>query len=171
MGVTGQDVGAEEAGAVFVLLGPIDEVAGLGGADVVLDGPDTKSYFGTAIASQCDLDGDGYADLVASAPGGGMAAVYVLTGPDVAAFSLAGAWALFSGSSYFDIGASLQCLPPDDANGPVLLVGAPGYDYFTGSDSGAMFVFRALSSGTTTRLTTTRPLRSAFSTTLSSVRR
>ncbi len=69
VGAPRQDrAGAVDSGRVYVFWGGS---SGLGATPTILDTPNpaTQGTFGFALASQGDVDGDGFVDLLASAPG------------------------------------------------------------------------------------------------------
>lgn len=74
------DAGASWAGSVTVLYGSASGVSGTGsafvhqGTDGVLDDPEAGDELGWALAT-ADVNGDGYADLAATAPGESIGAV------------------------------------------------------------------------------------------------
>ena len=81
VGAPSQENGASNEGAAFVFHG---SAAGLPDTpDTTLDNPDNESlaFFGSAVASAGDLDGDGFSDIVVGASGrqggGGGAFVYL----------------------------------------------------------------------------------------------
>jgi len=65
---TGQDAVSSDAGAVYIVRGPISETIDLATADVVRFGIGWNEWFGTDAAAG-DLDGDGIGDLVIASYG------------------------------------------------------------------------------------------------------
>jgi hypothetical protein len=141
-GAPSQDNGASNEGAAFVFLG---SAAGLPDVpDATLDNPDNEdlAFFGAAVASAGDLDGDGFADVVVGAynGGGGNGGAFVYFGsptgiaetPDVTlpppgglvgtSFGAAAGGADLGGDGFSD-----------------LLIGAPGDD--PKNPGGAVYVY------------------------------
>ncbi len=85
VGAPGHDGAAEDAGAAYVLFGPLAQSIDLATeAEVRLTGRDAFDFAGQSVGAAGDIDGDGFADLVVgapfhdgSAPSGG--AAYILT--------------------------------------------------------------------------------------------
>lgn len=136
-----------DSGQVYVALGPVTAFAGLGAAEVVLMGASGIAEFGTSIASGCDVNEDGYADLVASGPEGGNDTVYVFAGPDLASFSVGAPWAWIEGDTGSRFGAAVACVPATASTRSGILVGAPTHTS-SGSERGRAFLLRALDAGT-----------------------
>jgi hypothetical protein len=85
---THADDGGDDSGAVYLLLGPIDEGATIelaDDADLVLAGEEGGEHFGQGLASVGDVDGDGMGDLLIGAPdaSGGSGHVLLLLGADL----------------------------------------------------------------------------------------
>lgn len=68
VGAWGEDLGGVDAGAAYVLRGPLSGTLGLATADAVLWGADGGDETGVAVAGVGDLDGDGLGDLLVGAP-------------------------------------------------------------------------------------------------------
>ena len=69
-GGTGQDMGAEDAGASWLVLGPLSAgTLTLSGVDGVVGGPAAQAHLGASMAA-ADTDGDGRAELFLGASGG-----------------------------------------------------------------------------------------------------
>ena len=86
IGADREDSGASNAGAVYVLLGPVDGDLSLEDADARYLGVEENQNAGFAVAGAGDLNGDGYADLVIGGPGQDSTytqrgAAWVLLGP------------------------------------------------------------------------------------------
>jgi len=85
VGAPGADVAATDAGAVYVLYGPLSGSISLDDGDAVITGESAGDEAGIATCLPGDLDGDGIDDLLVGASGedsggGGSGAVYLLLG-------------------------------------------------------------------------------------------
>lgn len=69
IGAPGEDSGGTEAGAVFVVAGPVSGMVDLDGADGILIGANSRDVVGTGVAGDADVDGDGFSDVIVGAPG------------------------------------------------------------------------------------------------------
>ncbi|MCK6528025.1 FG-GAP-like repeat-containing protein [Myxococcota bacterium] len=121
---------------------------GVASADAILVGEDPNDNAGYAVAPLDDLDGDGYADVVVSAPGDDGAgadsgAVYVFYGPVSGEIDLSLADAKIVGEASGDkAGWSVAGGSDTDGDGYLdLLVGAPQHDA-GGADAGAAYLVR-----------------------------
>ncbi len=69
IGAPGRDIdGQTDAGAVFVLFGPVDSSVDLNDADFVLEGSAAFDFMGLDVAPAGDVDKDGFPDLLIGAP-------------------------------------------------------------------------------------------------------
>ncbi len=140
LGVPG--AGAEDAGAAWLLLGPLSGESTLTDADVVLWGTEEGDNLGAAIAGLEDLDGDGLVDVAVGAPqghvleekqsgaGGGYVAVF--TSPLSGSSAVADAEALLQSASRNQLfGISLSSGDLD----------ADGYTDLVISDTSQVMVF------------------------------
>ncbi|MFA4846542.1 MAG: MopE-related protein, partial [Patescibacteria group bacterium] len=135
-------------GAAYVLFGPLDSgELSLANADVKLTGENAGDYAGWSVASDGDLNGDGFNDLVVGAvnenTGGSKAgATYVLFGPlDSGELSLADADVKLTGETSDDL-AGHSLAANGDLNGDGfndLVVGAVNADT-EGLATGAAYV-------------------------------
>jgi hypothetical protein len=88
VGATGYDTPAAEAGATFLVFGPVSGSHSLGSyavagdADAALVGELAGDGFGASVGVLGDTDGDGYAELGAGTPGyaGGSGAAWIFAG-------------------------------------------------------------------------------------------
>jgi hypothetical protein len=83
VGAKYSDAGGEDSGAVYVVFANDSEISGfidLAEADVRIAGATAFEFAGSALANAGDTDGDGFADLVLSAPShDGVGAAYLFT--------------------------------------------------------------------------------------------
>jgi len=124
----------------------LDGDISLGLADAILSGESVSAYLGTSAAMAGDLDGDGLADLLMSAPGADpgasdAGAAYVMLGTLSLDDTTAEAYTVFSGASGGDQ-AGTALAGAGDVNGdgfPDMLFGAP-YNDDGDRDAGATHV-------------------------------
>ncbi len=135
--LSGQDLDGD--GRADLVVGATERYDGKGGVYVVLDVPEASSELGEnvawkgttegddagyALASGGDLDGDGYAEIAASAPGGEVA--YLLSGPADAGGGLSGAEVVVSGpGGGTGFGAAMVMGDLDGDGDADLALGAP----------------------------------------------
>jgi hypothetical protein len=144
VGAKGQDGGLVDAGAAYLVLGPMEgpralEVA----AAAAVRGEEAYSYVGAALAGPGDLDGDGRGDLVVGAPNLDASAgrVAVFLGAPEGSVGLSEAVAVFTGgASGRMLGESLSGAGDVDGDGWLdLLIGVPGYER-PSADAGAAWL-------------------------------
>ncbi len=80
-GAYGDDDAASDAGAVYLWLGTLSGALTGTSADAKLRGPSSSDLLGSYVARAGDPNDDGYADVLASAPGYGVGHVYLVNGP------------------------------------------------------------------------------------------
>ncbi len=80
IGAKYSDAGGEDSGAVYVLFAPLEGNIDLATADVRIAGASAFEFAGSALANAGDTDGDGFYDLLVSAPShDGVGAAYLFT--------------------------------------------------------------------------------------------
>ncbi len=115
-------------------------------ADIAIEWSEPDEYAGTATVGPCDLDGDGFGDLVVTKPyddlnGDRSGSVFVFFSPSLTEPVMATdtADAIFIGESPNDFaGSALACGDVDGDGVDDLLIGAPGYD---NEATGAIYLF------------------------------
>ena len=101
-------------------------------ANVTLNGTAGEG-FGSSLDSSGDFDGDGKADLIVGAPGGGKA--YLFKG--AASWTARSPDLTFNGSAAALFGASVRLAAVDSASGAEALIGAP----LTSNSTGTLYMF------------------------------
>ena len=74
IGAYSRDTGGNNAGAVYVMHGPLSGTTSLASADAVFNGNAASQTAGTSVAGGADLDGDGLDDALIGVPGDDTAA-------------------------------------------------------------------------------------------------
>jgi hypothetical protein len=135
IGAPGRDEAGSQAGAVYLVLGPISGTVSLAQADRKLLGVGAGDQAGALVAAAGDVDGDGLADVLVGAwasPGDNsdVGAAYVVHGPMPSTGSLSQADRLYAGLSAGDrLGESGATAGDVNGDGYAdLLVGAPRRD-------------------------------------------
>jgi hypothetical protein len=135
----------DQAGAVYLVQGPLDTATSLADADAAARGDAPGDALGLALAIG-DVDGDGYPDallgdaLDSDGPTAGGA--WLLRGPLDAPRSLEQAEAAFSGLSTGDEAGATVALSDVDGDGRAdVVLGAPGADPGGATDAGAVYLF------------------------------
>ncbi len=134
VGANAADGEGADAGEIFVLVGVGEGSAGLGSADLRLQGEVAGDMAGWPLCAPGDLDGDGLADLLVGAFGSdttaaGAGASYAVSGLERGTGSLGGAMGRWLGEAESDF--SGFSLAADPARGS-FLIGAYGHDSGTG---------------------------------------
>jgi hypothetical protein len=153
VGAWGDDTAAEDAGAAYIFFGGPQGIKSRSAkdADIVLKGEAKIDYFGFSVGGNCDLNGDGFADVFVGAPlsdrgGKDAGAVYVFYG---------GAQGLAKTPSHVihgigegdQFGYAVACAGDLNKDGVHdLVVGAPLVDLnlpgdLSGPDTGAVYIF------------------------------
>ena len=137
---------ATDMGAAYLMYGPLGAGFDLANADAQLSGESPGDWAGYAVAGGCDVNADGYDDIlvgaVERAEGGVSAGVaYIDYGPVLADHNLYTADGKFVGEEGDWVGAALSCAGDQDNDGSDdILIGAPTRDE-GGTDAGAAFLF------------------------------
>lgn len=158
IGATGDDTGASNGGAAYLILGPISGTVDLSAADQKVYGATADDALGGGLALSGDLDGDGYSDLAVGAPqndsaatNAGLACVF-LGGTPTTARSLSTADGCYTGATSADsAGQTVRFMGDVDNDGmDELLIGAHAADSSVGA-SGVVYLVLGAStlSGTT----------------------
>ncbi len=148
VGAPGNDDGATDAGATYLVLGSPSGSSSLSAATAKLEGTAASELAGSSLTSLGDVDGDGHDDLAISAPGAALVgpdagSVYVLSGPLTGTLDLTeAAYARIDGAAVGDsLGTSLAGGWDLDGDGlPELAIGAP-YQSDGGSSAGTAYLF------------------------------
>ncbi len=161
VGAPGESTNANNAGAVYLILGPASTSDDLAVVGYALYGGSTSDQLGYAVGGGGDLNGDGYDDMLFGAPtestGASQAgAVYVRYGP----LSSSGSMSVFvdvelyGTSNNEEAGSSVSSAGDVNDDGyDDILIGAPG-ESTNGNRAGAAYlVYGPLSSGDTVDLT------------------
>ena len=154
VGAHGHDAGGSNAGAAYLVLGPISGTVDLANADAKLVGEQASDEAGVSVSSAGDVDADGYDDILVGADGqdtGGSnaGAAYLVLGPVSGTVDLADADAIFNGEEAIDCaGVSVSSAGDVNADGYAdILVGASGYGNGT-SRFGAAYLLLGPATGT-----------------------
>ena len=146
IGAPQNDFGGSNAGAAYLLYGPVEAGAGLVDAEATIVGEAVEDWAGYSISHAGDLNGDGSGDVLIGAYGndaGGSnaGAAYILCGPVFGAVDLATADAKLVGEEAEDYaGINVSSAGDVDADGyDDVLVGAWGNDV-GGSLAGAVYL-------------------------------
>ncbi len=153
IGASANDTNGGNAGAAYLVLGPVTGDIGLSSADARLFGEDSGDIAGWIVDGGL-LDGDAFADLAVGSPqqdrsGSNAGVVYVQYGPISGDLDLASADAVVMGEVAGDTaGYSLSAKGDHDGDGVAdLLVGAPYFDDGSSSDVGACYLLLGPVSG------------------------
>jgi len=154
IGAWSDDGGAVDAGAAFLVAGPVTASGVLSDATAVLTGVHAGGQAGLAVHSAGDTDGDGISEVVVGAPGAtrdgeAVGGAYLFLGPVTGALSLDDAAGVALGNALDgSAGASLAGGRDLDGDGlKDLAIGAPlaGVDIY---GTGAVYVLHGPVSGT-----------------------
>ena len=146
VGSISHGTGGVDAGAAYLVLGPLTGESSLADAEAVFIGEDSSDYAGICVSSAGDVDGEGHDDVLVGADGqdaggSGAGAAYLLFGPLSGAIDLADADARFVGEASGD-SAGFDLAGAGAVNGDGfedVLIGAYGEDS-GGSAAGAAYL-------------------------------
>jgi len=146
VGAPDNDVGGSNAGAVYLLLGPIQD-SDLSLSDAILYGGGEDHNAGAALRSVGDADGDGIGDVLVSAQGADGQYVeagetYLVAGPVTGAQTLSAlAIATLSGESSYDAAGDALAHGDFDGDGVMdVWIGASGMDRGGDTDAGSVYL-------------------------------
>ncbi len=147
--------GNSDAGAAYLLSGPLSGSSSLSAATAILTGTSRSDKAGIAVAGAGDVDGDGYADLLVSAwhsdlGGADSGAVYLLRGPVSGTRALSSAEAILVGEVSYDY-AGVGLSGGVDLTGdgrPDIVLGAYGQGESSDQNRGRAYVVSGEVSGT-----------------------
>jgi hypothetical protein len=149
------DSGAADAGATYVVLGPLAGTTALSAASSAKLTGEGSNDRAAVVAAGGDLDGDGVPDVVIGAPnedsgGGSAGAVYVVALPRSGTSSLSSADARILGEPSTSFGTSVTAVGDLDGDGTAeILAGGPYGDLSpTSPDHGLAALFYGPYSGT-----------------------
>jgi hypothetical protein len=143
LGVNGNELGGNDAGAAAIFYGPVGEGDHpLAEADQLWIGEEALQYVGDAVSAAGDLDGDGLDDVLVSGATNGPGTVWVLATPGVSGtVAISAATVRFEGETLGDLAGSANA-GAGDTNGDGwrdVVLGAYGRDV-AGLEAGAAYV-------------------------------
>jgi hypothetical protein len=148
-----EDAGGNDAGAAYLILGPVSGTVDLGAADAKLVGEDRGDEASKHLAADLDVDGDGLTDVLIGAAeqdrgGTDAGAAYLVLGPITGTIDLGSADAILVGETGADAAGRAVSAADTDGDGlDDVLVGAWSDDD-GGSDAGAAYVVMGPVTGT-----------------------
>ncbi len=151
IGASNEDAGATDAGAVYLLQGPISGNVDLSAADAKLKGVDSYGY-AAAVADAGDTNADGLDDILVGAwqaGGGAEGEVYLILGPVAGTLSLSVADATLTGHGADDYAGQALCGAGDvdDDGYDDVLVGAYQNDDAASTAGAAYLLYGPVRSG------------------------
>ncbi len=153
VGAYHNDAGGLDAGAAYLLLGPVSGHMDLSYADARFTGERPGDSAGVSVSGAGDMDADGFSDLVIAAVGndsGGddAGAVYGFFGPVTESMSLAEADFRLRGEASGDsAGCAVSNAGDVDGDGFSDIIVGADYDDSGGENSGAVYLVRGPISG------------------------
>jgi hypothetical protein len=154
IGAHQEDAGATNAGAAYLVLGPVSGTIDLSTADAKLVGEASNDDAGTAVAGPGDVNGDGWDDLIIGAPQAfgstAVGATYLVLGPVTGTVPLSLADAVWVGETNSDdSGYTLSGAGDANADGMAdILIAAP-FRSSGGSYSGGAYLVLGPATGAT----------------------
>ena len=146
IGAYGDDVGGSDAGAMYVVLGPVTASFVLSGAHAKLTGEAASDWVGVRVAGVGDVNGDGFDDVMTGARqndagGTDAGAAYLALGPLSGESSLSVADAKLIGEAAGDeAGSGVAAAGDVDADGYADLLVGSRYEDSGGSKAGAAYL-------------------------------
>ncbi len=149
VGAWGEDSGSSEAGAAYLVMGPLSGSRGLSASAGRFSGESSSDQAGYAVAFIKDIDGDTRDELLIGAPGRDDAGgAYLVLGGVTGARSLSGADVTLTGEAAGDqAGQSVSAAGDVDGDGlGDVIVGAPGAEGRAASAAAYLLLGAMLSS-------------------------
>ncbi len=153
VGAPYQDRGEFNAGAVYIVHGPVEEEITASAANAAWYGTEEEDWAGWAVTGAGDVNLDGYPDLLVGSPndntsGDNAGAAYLVLGPTLGTNLFTNADAILAGQEVADQAGSYVGTAGDvNGDGTAdLLIGAPYHDA-SGADSGAIYVVSGPATG------------------------
>jgi hypothetical protein len=146
VGAPGEDTGALEGGAIYLLFGPANRTIFLGASDAKIVGEKSADGIGRSFSPVGDVDGDGNPDLLVGVPasdlgGSDAGAAYLLFGPFEGQVQVERNWDLIGRASADQAGLSVAGVGDVDGDDlPDFVIGVP-YADLRSTDSGAALLF------------------------------
>jgi hypothetical protein len=140
VGAICDDTSASNAGAAYLMLGPVSGEVDLASADAKMTGGSSSLLAGVSVAMAGDVDADGYQDMLIGYIGGGYSGgAYLMLGPVSGEIALSSSAATLSGEAAYDrAGDRVDSAGDVDGDGHDDLI--MGYDY-AGTAGAAYIVY------------------------------
>ncbi|GAB4222361.1 MAG: hypothetical protein Kow0062_19400 [Acidobacteriota bacterium] len=147
IGADGFDTAAVDAGRAYLYLGSASGLASV--PAWTADGPNDSDFYGFAVGTAGDVNGDGYADVIVGAKDygtdeRGLAEVYLGSGTGLSASA---DWHVEGTQAYGHFGAAAAMAGDVNGDGYAdVIVSAPDFDT-DGTDGGRVYLYRGSASG------------------------